>query len=95
MVFLIRLEALISLNVTIKCTSEFHSKMERNQGLSQPHGPGWARFPLSLFFLKFWSIWLIFPQKVLIFFPILALRVGDSPTEGPGYATERNIQIRL
>ena len=34
------------------------------------------------------SIWLIFPQIFLIFFLILALRMGDSPTrEGPGYAT--------
>ena len=41
------------------------------------------------FFLKFWSIFLIFPQTLLIFFLILALRVGKSPTrEGPGYFTE-------
>ena len=54
------------------------------QGHSQPHSPGWARVPLSSFFLKFLSI-IIFPQ---IFVLILALRVGDSPTqEGPGYAT--------
>ena len=58
------------------------------QGRSQPHGPGWARNPLSSFFLKFWSIYLIFPQTLLIFFLILVLRVGGSPTrEGPGYAT--------
>ena len=38
-----------------------------------------------IFFLKFWSI---FPQTLLIFFLIFALRVGKSPTrEGPGYAT--------
>ena len=60
------------------------------QGRSQPHGPGWARFPLSSFFLKFWSIWIIFPQNILIFFLILALQVGDSPTrKGPGYATAK------
>ena len=59
-----------------------------DQGCSQPHSPGWARVPLSSFFLKFWSILLILPQTFLIFFLILALRVGDSPTrEGPGYAT--------
>ena len=30
----------------------------------------------------------MFPQTLLIFFLILALRVGESPTrEGPGYAT--------
>ena len=46
------------------------------QRRSQPHSSGWARVPLSLFFLK------------LIFFLILALRVGDLQTqEGPGYAT--------
>ena len=58
------------------------------QGRSQPHSPGWARVPLSSFFLKFRSIFLIFPQTLLIFFLILALRVGKSPPrEGPGYAT--------
>ena len=42
--------------------------------------PGWARVPLSLFFLKLQSIFPIFPQTLLIFF--------YSPTrEGPGYAT--------
>ena len=35
------------------------------------------------------STFLIFPQILLIFFLILALQVGKSPTrEGPGYATE-------
>ena len=58
------------------------------QDRSQPHSPGWARVPLSSFSLKFWSIILIFPQTLLIFFLILALRVGDSPTrEGPGDTT--------
>ena len=34
------------------------------------------------------QFFLIFPQTLLIFFLILALRVGESPTrEGPGYAT--------
>ena len=41
-------------------------------------------FPHS--FLKFRSIFLIFPQTFLIFFLILALRVGDSPT-GKALAT--------
>ena len=51
-------------------------------------GPGGQEFHFPYFFLKFWSIFLIFPQTVLIFFLILTLRVGDSPTwEGPGYAT--------
>ena len=64
-----------------------------NQGRSQPHSPGWAKVPLSSFFLKFWSIFLIFPQTLLIFFLILVLRVGESPTrEGPGYATGCNFK---
>ena len=51
-------------------------------------GPGGQEFHFPYFFLKFWSIFLIFRQTVLIFFLILTLRVGDSPTwEGPGYAT--------
>ena len=59
------------------------------QGRSQPHSPGWARVHFPHFFLKFWSIFLIFPQNLLISFLILALLVGESPTrEGPGYATD-------
>ena len=51
--------------------------------------PGWQLVPLSSFFLKFRSISCIFPQTSLIFFLILALRVGDSPTrKGPGYDTD-------
>ena len=47
--------------------------------------PGGQEFHFPHFFLKFRSI---FPQTLLIFFLILALRVGESPTrEGPGYAT--------
>ena len=59
------------------------------QGHSQPHSPRWARDPLSsLFSSKFDHGFLFFPQTLLIFFLILALRVGESPTlEGPGYAT--------
>ena len=49
---------------------------------------GGQEFHFPHFFLKFWSIFVIFPQTLLIFFLILALRVGKSPTrEGPGYAT--------
>ena len=49
---------------------------------------GGQEFHFPHFFLKFRSIFLIFPQTLLIFFLILALRVGDSPTrKGPGYAT--------
>ena len=55
----------------------FEVYIKKKQDRSQPHSPGWTRVPLYLFF----------PQ---IFFLILALRVGESPTrEGPGYATER------
>ena len=62
-----------------------------NQGRSQPHQPGWAKLPLSSFFLKFRSIFPTFPQNFIIFFLTLALRVGESPTrEGPGYATGLN-----
>ena len=50
--------------------------------------PGGQEFHFPHFFLKFQSIFLIFPQTSLIFFLILALRVGDSPTrKDPGYAT--------
>ena len=38
----------------------------RTQGRSQPHSSGWARVPLSTFFLKFWLIFLIFPQILVI-----------------------------
>ena len=56
------------------------------QGHSQPHSPGWARVPLSYFFPQ---ILINFSSNFTIFFLILALRVGESPTrEGPGYATE-------
>ena len=50
--------------------------------------PGGQEFHFPHFFLKFRLSFLIFPQLLLIFFLILALRVGESPTrEGPGYAT--------
>ena len=48
--------------------------------------PGGQEFHFPLFFLKFWTIYLIFPQTLLIFFLILVLLVGGSPTrEGPGH----------
>ena len=47
--------------------------------------PGGQEFHFPHFFLKFRSI---FPQTLLIFFLILALRVSELPNwEGPGYAT--------
>ena len=50
--------------------------------------PGGQEFHFSHFSLKFRSIFLIFPQTLLILFLMLALRVGESPTrEGPGYVT--------
>ena len=50
--------------------------------------PGGQEFHFPHFFPKFRSILLIFPQTFFIFFLILVLRVGESPTrEGPGYAT--------
>ena len=58
--------------------------------------PCGQEFHFPHFFLKFRSIFLIFPQTLLIFFLILALRVGESPTwEGPGYATGSVIQLLL
>ena len=55
--------------------------------------PGGQEFHFPHFFLKFWSSFLIFPQILLLFFLILALQVGESPTrEGPGYATEIDLQ---
>ena len=70
------------------CISVLFDNYSR-QGRSQPHHPGWAKVPLSSFFLKFRSIFPTFPQTFLIFFLTLALRVGDSPTrEGPGYAID-------
>ena len=56
--------------------------------------PGGQAFHFPHFFLKFRSI---FPQTLLIFFLILALRVpGDSPTrEGPGYATDSNYFLHM
>ena len=50
--------------------------------------PGGQEFNFPHFFVKFQSIFLIFPQTLLVVFLILALWVGESPTrEGPGYAT--------
>ena len=55
---------------------------------------GGQGFHFPHFFLKFRSIFLIFPHTLLIFFLILALRVGESPTrEGPGHATEKDVSL--
>ena len=54
--------------------ARFPSYPHQRQGRSQPHSPGWARVPLSSFSLKFRLSFLIFPQTLLIFFLILALR---------------------
>ena len=65
----------------------FRHWMEVLQGCRQPHSPGWARVPLSSFFPQISIKFSYFSSN--FFFLILALRVGESPTqEGPGYATE-------
>ena len=48
--------------------------------------PGGQEFHFPYFFLKFRSNFLIFPQTLLVFFLILALRVGELPT-GKALAT--------
>ena len=59
-----------------------------NRAVASLTVPGGQEFHFPLFFLKFRSIFLIFPHTLLIVFLILALRVGESRTrEGPGYAT--------
>ena len=45
--------------------------------ISQLHSPGWARVPLSSFFLKLQLFFLTFPQTLLNCFLILTLWVGD------------------
>ena len=56
---------------------------------------GGQEFYFPHFFLQFWSIFLISPQTLPIFFLILALQVGESPTrEGPGYATANASHFR-
>ena len=41
--------------------------MYQIQGRSQPHSRGWARVPLSSFFLKFWSIFVLFLKLSSLF----------------------------
>ena len=61
-----------------ECPEGWHRSkgIKVKQGRSQPHSPGWARVPLSSFYLKFRLIFLIFTQTLLIFFLILALQVA-------------------
>ena len=69
---------------------------QNQQGRSQSHSSGWARFPLSLFSPQISITFSYFPHFVLLFFLILALRVGDSPArKGPGYATENQEHGRI
>ena len=50
--------------------------------------PGGQEFHFPHFPSNLDQFFFIFPQTLLIFFLILGLRVGKSPTrEGPGYAT--------
>ena len=73
------------------CTHNMH-----NSAVASLTVPGGQEFHFSQFFLKFQSIFLIFPQTLLIFFLILALQVGKSPTrEGPGYATDAQSEVRV
>ena len=68
----------------------FCPRRENNRAVASLTVPGGQEFHFPHFFLKFWSLFLNFPQTFLIFFLILALRVGESPTrEGPGYATDK------
>ena len=56
--------------------------------------PGGQEFHFPNFFPQISINFLTFPQTFLIFFLILALRVGESPTrEGPGYATAYSVEI--
>ena len=55
---------------------------------------GGQEFHFPHFFLKFRSIFLVLPQTSLIFFLILTLRVGNSPTrKGPGYTTGGQVRL--
>ena len=61
---------------------------EVNRAVASLTLQGEQAFNFPHFFLKFWSIFLSFPQIFFIFFLILVLRVGDSPTrKGPGYVS--------
>ena len=73
------------------CDIDYRKLPRAVASLTVPDG---QNFHFPHFFLKFWSIYLIFPQTLLIFFLILVLQVGGSPTrEGPGYATDRNPEL--
>ena len=69
------------------------SNSKGTQGRSQPHSS--AIFPLSSFFLKSRSIFLIFPQTLLIFFLILALRVRWWKTRPTGKALATPLRERM
>ena len=65
------------------------------QGRSQPHNLEWERVPLSSLFPQILINFPLFPQMFLIFFLILAFRVGESPTrKGPGYATVNRLIVK-
>ena len=50
----------------------------RCQGRSQPHSPGWARVPgpLSSFFLKSRSFFLIFPPGKALAVPLIGVSIN-------------------
>ena len=66
------------------------------QDRSQPHSPGWARVPLSSFFPQISINFSYFSSNfTYFFFPLLALRMGESPTrKDPGYATVHKMHFR-
>ena len=66
------------------------------RAVASPTVPGGQEFHFPHFSSNFnqFLIFFPFPQTFLIFFLILALRVGELPTrEGPGYATGKKISL--
>ena len=60
----------------------------KNRGVASRTVPVGQEFHFPHFFSNFLHFFLIFPETFLIFVLILALWVGDLPTQGgPGYAT--------
>ena len=66
--------------LTMKVTWSLPALMGLFRAVASLTVPGGQEFHFLNFFLKFRSILLIFPQTLLIFFLILVLRVGKSPT---------------
>ena len=64
----------------------YHTRPPPPPGLSQPHSPGWARVPLSSFFHKFQSIFLIFSSNFTYFLPHFGSPGGRWATHPPRMA---------